>query len=42
MKDWKKVKDIAYQYYCNPETLKVKISREKDWFAMYYEEKDSI
>ena len=36
------VEDIAYVYGCEPEKLKVTVSRDKDWFAMYYEENDSI
>jgi hypothetical protein len=42
MQDCETVEDIAYAYDCEPEKLKVTVSRDKDWFAMYYEEEDSI
>jgi hypothetical protein len=42
MQECENVADIAYAYDCEPEKLKVTVSRDKDWFAMYYEEEDSI
>jgi hypothetical protein len=42
MQECETVEDIAYAYGCESEKLKVTVSRDKDWFAMYYEEEDSI
>jgi hypothetical protein len=42
MKDCTTVDDVAYAYNCDTEKLKVCVSRDKDWYAMYYEEGNSI
>jgi len=36
------VEDIADAQACSVEKLKVAVSRDKDWYAMYYEQDDSI
>lgn len=42
VQDAESVEDIAWTYGCEAENLKVSISRDKDWYAMYYDKEDSI
>jgi len=42
MRDCATVEDIAEIYECEVEDLRVSVSRDKDWYAMYYSTEDSV
>ncbi len=42
MQDCVTYTDVAYSQGCNPEELKVAISRDKDWYAIYFDKENSV